>query len=236
MAAMSHPQNNARAARAKSPLGTALFISFAIAAGAIVSTLDAAIFDEITSGRWLTRLFVQAQERNTASIASLEQNVGAIGKDIDFVAARIAETARRSEDLNRDRFAQIEARLAALKERVGAHAARTPAPAADLSGDVMGLRTSLSDLAATHTGAVAAMTRRLDRIEVMVGISTDMVSSVADPAARQAARKAVRKPAAAIVAEPAPAEQSAARPERGHLFNVKPVSQQGGLRLSRLPG
>jgi hypothetical protein len=35
----------------------------------------------------------------------------------------------------------------------------------------------------------------------------------------------------------APAEQRAARPERGHLFNVKPVSQQvGPLRLSRLPG
>ncbi|MEA2877644.1 MAG: hypothetical protein QOF14_2840 [Hyphomicrobiales bacterium] len=227
---MSHPQSNTPAVRAKSPLGTALFISFAIAAGAVVSTLDAAIFDEITSGRWLTRPFAQTQERNTAAIASLEQNVGAIGKDIDFVAARVAETARRSEDLNRDRFAQIEARLAALKERVGTHA-RVPAPAADLSGDVMGLRTSLSDLAATHTGAVAAMTRRLDRIEVMVGISTDMVSSVADPAGRQAARKALRKPA-----EPA-AEQSAARPERGHLFDLKPVSQQGGLlRLSRLPG
>jgi hypothetical protein len=229
---MSHPQNNAPAARAKSPLGTALFISFAIAAGAVVSTLDAAIFEEIASGRWLTRPFAQTQERNTAAIASLEQNVGAIGKDIDFVAARVAETARRSEDLNRDRFAEIEARLAALKERFGAQAARTPAPVADLSGDVMGLRTSLSDLAATHTGAVAAMTRRLDRIEVMVGISTDMVSSVADPAARQAARKAARKPA-----EPAPAAQSAARPERGHLFDLKPVSLQGGLlRLSRLPG
>lgn len=223
--------------RSGSPLATALIISFAIAAGAIVSTLDAAIFDEITSGRWLTRPFAQTQERNTAAIATLEQNVGAIGKDIDFVAARVAETARRSEDLNRDRFAQIEARLAALKERFGAHAARTPAPAADLSGDVIGLRTSLNDLAAAHTGAVAAMTRRLDRIEVTVGISTDMVSSVADPAARKATRRAARKPAAvSVLAGPAPAEQSAARPERGHLFNVKPVSQQGGLRLSRLPG
>jgi hypothetical protein len=238
MAAMSHPPNNAPA-RTKSPLGTALFISFAIAAGTIVSTLDAGIFDEITSGRWLTRPFAQAQERNTTAIASLEQNVGAIGKDIDFVAARVAETVRRSEDLNRDRFAQLEARLAALKERVGTHAARNPAAAADLSGDVIGLRTSLNDLAAAHTGAVTAITRRLDRIEVMVGISTDMVSSMADPAARQAARKAARKPAAVSVpAGPALAEQSFARPERGHLFDVKPVSQQGGvrLRLSRLPG
>jgi ABC-type transporter Mla subunit MlaD len=234
---MSHPQNDTPAARAKSPLGTALLISFAIAAGAIVSTLDAAIFDEIMSGRWLTRPFAQAQERNTAAIASLEQNVGAIGKDIDFVAARVAETARRSEDLNRDRFAEIEARLAALKERVGTYAARAPAAAADLSGDMMGLRTSHNDLAATHAGAVTAMTRRLDRIEVMVGISTDMVSSV-DPATRQAARRAARKPAVVPVSTwPAFAEQSAARPERGHLFNVKPMSEQSGpLRLSRLPG
>jgi hypothetical protein len=236
---MSHPESNAPAPRPKSPLGTALFISFAIAAGTVVSTLDAAIFDEITSGKWLTRSFSDAQERNIAAIASLEQNVGAVSRDIDFVAARVAESVRRTEDRNRDRFAQMEARLASLKERLASQTARiTPAPAADLSGDVMGLRTSLNDLAAAHTGAVTAITRRLDRIEVMVGISTDMVSSVADPAARQAARKAARKPVAvAVQAEPAPAEQSVARPERGYLFNVKPVSQQGTrLRLSRLPG
>jgi hypothetical protein len=30
---------------------------------------------------------------------------------------------------------------------------------------------------------------------------------------------------------------SVARPERGHLFNVKPLSHQGApLRMSRLPG
>jgi hypothetical protein len=223
-------ESHVSAAHTKSPLRTALVISFAIAAGAVFATLDAPIFDEITSGKWLTRSFSDAQERNTAAIASLEQNVGAVGRDVDFVAARVAESVRRSEDLNRDRFAQVEARIAALKERFGAQAAGI-ALAADLSGDVMGLRTSLSDLSAAHSGAVAAITKRLDRIEVMVGLSTDMVSSVADPAARQAARKAARKPV-----EPAPAEQSVARPERGHLFNLKPVSQQGTpLRLSRLP-
>ena len=223
---MSRSDISGSAARSRSPLATALVISFAIAAGTVVSTLDAAIFDEITSGRWLTRPFSERQERNTAAIASLEQNVGAVGRDIDFVAARVAESVRRTEDLNRDRFAQIEARLASLKERFGTHAARAPAPAAEVSGDVMGLRTSLNDLTAAHTGAVAAITRRLDRIEVMVGISTDMVSSRAAP------RRAKSTPA-----EPAPPEQSVARPERGHLFNVKPVSQQGApLRLSRLPG
>jgi hypothetical protein len=215
----------------------ALFISFAIAAGTVVSTLDASIFDDITSGKWLTRSFSEGQERNMAAIASLEQSVSAIGRDIDFFATRLGDSIRRSEDLNHDRFAQIEARIAALKERIGALAVR-PAPASETSSDVMGLRTSLNELAAAHTGAVAAITRRLDRIEVMVGISTDMASSVADPAARQAARKATRKPSAVSVPiDTAPAEQRAARPERGHLFDVKPVSQQGvPLRLSRLPG
>ncbi len=231
---MPQTESNVPATRARSPLGMALFISFAIAAGTVVSTLDASIFDDITSGKWLTRSFSEGQERNMAAIASLEQSVSAIGRDIDFFAARLGDSIRRSEDLNHDRFAQIEARIAALKERVGARLA----PPSETSSDVMGLRTSLNDLAAAHTGAVAAITRRLDRIEVMVGISTDMVSSVADPAARQAARKATRKPSAVSVPiDTAPAEQRAARPERGHLFNVKPVSQQGvPLRLSRLPG
>lgn len=236
---MPHTESHVSAAQTKSPLLTAFVISFAIAAGTVFATLDSPIFDEITGGKWLTRAFSDAQERNAAAIASLEQNVGAVGRDIDFVAARVAESVRRSEDLNHDRSAQIEARIAALKDRFGAQAARAaPVPAADLSGDVMGLRTSLNDLTAAHSGAVAAITRRLDRIEVMVGISTDMVSSVADPAARQAARKAARRPApVAVPAEPALAEQSVARPGRGHLFNVKPVSQQGApLRLSRLPG
>ena len=101
-----------------------------------------------------------------------------------------------------------------------------------------GLRSSLHDLSAAHTGAVAAITRRLDRIEVMVGLSTDMTSSVADPAAQKAAR--AKRPGS----RRPPAKHASgrgacrvARPERGHLFNVKPLSQQGApLRMSRLPG
>ena len=45
------PENKAE--RGKSPLATAILISFAIAAGAVLSTLDAPIFEEITSGKWL---------------------------------------------------------------------------------------------------------------------------------------------------------------------------------------
>jgi hypothetical protein len=71
-----------------------------------------------------------------------------------------------------------------------------------------------------------------------------MTSSVADPLQRlHTRRKAVaekqsKKPALAP-SEPwaeTTAERSVARPDRGHLFNVKPISQQGGpLRMSRLP-
>jgi len=43
-----------------------------------------------------------------------------------------------------------------------------------------------------------------------------------------------------VVAQPAKlettVEQNFARPERGHLFNIKPISHQGApLRMSRLP-
>jgi hypothetical protein len=211
-----------KAERASSPLATAILISFAIAAGSVLSTLDAPIFEEITSGKWLTRSFSQAQERNSAAIAKLERDVGATTTDIDFVASRIGAAIQRSESSALDRFAEVEARLAALKERfatVQATQAMARAPDADQSDFT--LRSSLHELAAAHNGAVSAITRRLDRIEVMVGISTDVMSS-----ARSARRNASKK------AEP---PQNFATPARGHIFNVRPVSEQAvPLRLSRL--
>ena len=51
-----------------------------------------------------------------------------------------------------------------------------------------GLRSSLHDLSVAHPGAVAAITKRLDRIEVMVGLATDMTSSISDPAAQKVRR------------------------------------------------
>jgi len=114
-------------------------------------------------------------------------------------------------------------------------ATRPAAPAATSeTGDILGLRTSLHDLASAHTTAVAALTKRLDRIEVKVGLSSDVTSSVGRPArkSRRAARS--RRPAVvrpAIETDAAPAT----RPERGHLFNVKPLSRQDA-RLVKLPG
>lgn len=232
----------ANAARSKSPLAAAICISLAIATGTLLSTLDAAIFDDITSGKWLTRAFSEAQERQTASIAKLEHSVGAVTTDLDFVTARVSAAVRRNEDAAHDRFAEIDARIAALKERIaGVQAASVMSRASnpvDASGEVDGLRSSLHELAAAHNGAVSAITRRLDRIEVMVGISTDVMSAVSDPAARQAARRSAAAQAAKKQSAPlAESEANAARPERGHLFNIKPVSRQGPpLRLSRLPG
>jgi hypothetical protein len=54
---------------------------------------------------------------------------------------------------------------------------------------VTGLRSSLHDLDAAHTGAVTAINKRLERIEVMVGLTTDMTSSVSDPARKGPARR-----------------------------------------------
>ena len=63
-----------------------------------------------------------------------------------------------------------------------------------------------------------------------------MISSISDASAQKAARAQAGEEAGMPPTE-ADAAQSVARPERGHIFNMKPISQQGGpLRLSKLPG
>ena len=231
----------------KSPILAALGISVAIAVGSMVASLDMAQVEAFATGQWLTRPLAEAQQRQAASIAALEQSVGKISKDIDFVTARVSTTIRRNEDQAFDRIAHLDAEIAALKDKIAGiqHARVTPARAPEAPPDLSGLRSSLTELSAAHTGAVAAITRRLDRIEVMVGLTTDLTSSVSDPAA-QRARRAVatkhKKPVPPVdadspIPELKPAAASITRPEHGHLFNVKPLSQQGKpLRVSRLPG
>ena len=225
----------------KSPILAAVGISHAIAAGSIISTLDMATVADLATGRILTRPLAEAQQRSTLALAVLENTVGAITRDIDFVAGRVSATVRRSEEATSDRFAQLDAEIAALKDKVAGiqHARLAPVrasePQRDVSGDVTGLRSSLNELSLAHSGAVAAISRRLDRIEMKVGLTTDVVSSVSDASAQKSARP---KPAKKQnVPTEADAAQSVARPERGHIFNLKPISQQGApLRLSRLPG
>jgi hypothetical protein len=233
----------------KSPILAAIGISLAIAAGSMIASLDMAKVEDVTSGRFLTRPLADAQQRQAVALASLENTVGAISKDIDFVAERVSTTIRRNENQTFDRIASLETEIAALKDRIAGiqHVRVAPIRAQqETQPDVTGLRSSLHDLQTAHTGAVTAITRRLERIEVMVGLTTDLTSSVSNPVAKKAARRAevtrqARKqntaPAEAapmpIMAPPA----NTARPERGYLFNVKPVSQQGApLRVSRLPG
>jgi hypothetical protein len=244
------------APRSKSPLALAIYICLAIAVGAVASTLDPSAFDDVISGKWLTASLEAAQQRNTAAVTALETKVEAIVKDVDFVASRVNVSIRRNEDQALDRFLALDAEIATLKEKIASVQAlyAQPRRTADAllgtvekssadANDIVGLRSSLHDLAASQHGAVAAITKRLDRIEIMVGMATDMTSSVANPLERRhARRKAIaekrsKKPA---VTPPVPeaettADRTVARPDRGHLFNVKPISQQGApLRMSRL--
>jgi hypothetical protein len=233
----------------KSPILAAVGISLSIALGCSLGSLDMAQVEEVATGQFLIRPLAEAQQRNAAAITTLEHTVGSISRDIDFVTARVSATIRRNEDQAHDRFAHLDAEIAALKDRIAGiqHARVAPVQAAqppEPLQDVSGLRTSLHDLSAAHTGAVTAINKRLERIEVMVGLSTDMTSSVADPAGRKARRaesaKQTKKQPPVETAAPIPVAAPAAnvaRPERGHLFNVKPLSHQGApLRMSRLPG
>lgn len=226
---------------AKSPIFAAVGISLAIAAGSIIGTLDMATVADVATGKILTRPLAEAQQRNTLALAALESTVGAITRDIDFVASRVSASVRRSEDQASDRFARLDAEIAALKDKIAGiqHARVTPAlanePQRDASGDLTGLRSSLNDLSVAHSGAVAAITRRLDRIELKVGLTTDVISAVSEASAQKNARgKPAKKQG---VPNESDAAQSVGRPERGHIFNLKPISQQGApLRLSKLPG
>ena len=224
---MRHQQADVRA---RSPLTVAILISLAIAAGSMLSTLDSAAFDEITSGRWLTRSFSEAQERHAAAIAEVERNVGAVTTDIDFVATRMGDAIKRNEELAGDRFADMDARITALNARVAVMQATTvgrvpeAADAGDMSLHDMSLRSSLHELAAAQNGALSAIKKRLGRLEAMVGISTDMVSSRHHRRARAARRLAPRL-------EP----HNVAAPEPGYIFDVKTPSRPAPpIRLSKL--
>lgn len=221
---------------AKSPLLAALGISLAVGLGAVVGTTDMATLEDAVTGKWLTRAYTETQQGHSVAIAALEHGVASMTREIDFVAARVNGSMRRNENQTLDRFAQLDAEIAALKERIaGIQTARLAPRAAEpvnLPSDVPGLRSSLHDLSTAHTNAVAALTKRLDRIEVKIGLSTDVTSSVADPARRAAAVKPAKRPK---VVEEGSADPAAA--PRGHIFNIKPISRQSApLRLSHAPG
>src|SRR5689334_15213801 len=136
-----------RDVRGKSPLATAILISFGIAAVVVLTTLDAPIFDEITSGRWLTRSLSEAQARNTAAIAKLERDVRSATSDTDFVAVRLAAAVERNEAATFARLTELDVRIAAMKEQIVAQASQPLLAQPVASGEVIGLRKSLHELA-----------------------------------------------------------------------------------------
>jgi hypothetical protein len=220
---------------AKSPLLAAIGLSLAIGSGAVLGTTDLATIEDAITGRWLTRAYTETQQGHTVAIAALEQSVGGVTREIDFVASRATASVRRGEDAAVARFARIDAEIAALKDQLAGVqlsqliSARPEAPSASPANE-NGLRSSLTELTAAHHNSVAAITRRLDRIEVKVGLSTD-VTPVASM--RKTIRRAVKVRRPSVLPPNDPVVSSPL--DRGHLFNVRPVSQRGPLRLSKLP-
>lgn len=219
----------------KSPLLAAVGLSLIIGLGAVIGTTDIATLEDVVSGKWLTRDYAETQQGHSVAIAALESSIGGVTRELDFVAARTGASMRRSDERTSERFAQLDAEIATLKGKLAGLEltqlmSRTDAPRSPVN-EAIGLRSSLTELASAHHNSVAALTRRLDRIEVKVGLSTDVAAPVAS-AARKTIRRAVKMkrqvapPSEPIVSSPL---------DGGHLFNMKPVSQRGPLRLSRLP-
>lgn len=222
---------------AKSPMLAAVGLSLAISLGAVLGTIDMATIEDAVTGKWITRAYTEAQQSHTIAIAALESSIGSVARDVDFVASRVGASTRRNEAQASARFAQLDAEIAALKDKLAgleltqlmSHAAVPLAPSVS---DASGLRSSLTDLTSAHRSSVAAITRRLDRIEVKVGISTDVGAPVASAVRKTIRRVAkVRRPAVLPPSDPVVSSPL----DRGHLFNVRPVSQRGPLRMSKLP-
>lgn len=233
----------------KSPILLAIGISCAIALGSAAARLDYAQIEDVATGQFLTRPLTEGPLRNAAAISRLEGTVGAISKDIDFVTERVSTSIRRNESQTGERLASLEGEIAALKDqlagiqhaRIAAPAAPTPVVAAPIRTpepllsaatpsdmfDMGSLRSSLSDLSSAHNNAIAAITRRLDKIETQMGASTD-TAPVANSAPPR--RKVVSPRKSAPAAQPVRHDFMTDR-------NAFPGSRPAApLRLSKLPG
>src|SRR5205085_4472305 len=86
------------AAAAKSPIFAALGICLVIGLGAVLGSTDAATLADAFTGKWLTQPFTDRQQNHTVAIAALEQGLGNISRDLDFVATRVSTAIERSAD------------------------------------------------------------------------------------------------------------------------------------------
>src|SRR2546421_326592 len=135
-------------APARSPIFAAIGLSLVIGLGAVLGTTDAGTLADVLTGKWLTRAFTDTQQSHTVAIAALEQGLGNISRDLDFVATRVAAAIERNADRASDRLAVLDTEIANLKAKIAVlEAARPVAPVASDTGDIIGLRTSLHDLA-----------------------------------------------------------------------------------------
>jgi hypothetical protein len=172
----------------RSPFAGAVLISCSVAAGALLATVSGG-----------ADMPVEKVER----IAKLEARIDAMNRDIDFVAARMGDSINRNENSAVNRFTQIDTTFARLTARLdGARSDRmVSAPAAGKANDSV-LRPSMNELAAAQS-AISEITKRLDRIEVRVGMSTDTEPQRVRHVARRKAviaRKAV-EPSIDLVAQ-----------------------------------
>jgi len=164
-------------APAKSPILAAVGISLAIGLGALLGTADpATVEDAITASG--SRAPSRTRSRPTWSQSRRWSTASAAYRATSISWPRVpvlrsgAARIRLSSGL-----AKLDAEIAALKDTIsGIQNARLSAPRTSSpnalsanADDVIGLRSTLHDLAAAHHGSVAALTKRLDRIEVMVG-------------------------------------------------------------------
>ncbi len=105
-------------ATTKSPIFAAVGLSLAIGLGAVLGTSDIGTIEDAISGRWLTRPYTETLQGHTVAIAVLESSIGGVTRDIDFVASRASASIRRNEDQSAERFKQIDAEIAALKDKL----------------------------------------------------------------------------------------------------------------------
>jgi hypothetical protein len=203
----------------KSPFAAAVVLSLAVAAGAVLTTLGTANFGAVAGH---PHVVAQAEERAAPPVGAPDATA-AVTRDIDFVTSHIRASIKRSDDLALARFTQIDATIAALNDKIASLQGDrlVSAPAAGTPGE--NLRTSLHDIAA-HGSAIAAITKRLDRIEVKVGMSTDEPPSA--PVRHTARRKAPVAKAA---------EQPDLLAQTGMLFGLRPAAKPSKpLRVSTL--
>ena len=184
----------------------AMFLALAAVGSISLSATASETFQDIvnTIGFGRTSAVEAEQQRQAAALIELGHAVQAISADVRVLATR-AKTADQHGVMVSDRFAFIDADIAAMAAELKSLRAAGHAPAAltalretadQLGATVAGtrseigtLRASLDEHAGLYRGDIAAITQRLDRLEHMV--ARDLTGSIRTaPRKKQVRRKA----------------------------------------------